>query len=85
MTRCKKCNKELASDHRGKKCDNCKNKALEYAKTIFLYGSLIGGASAALLLSYKKMRPHPLMMKNGTTKLMNRCSTDVTAARTKSR
>lgn len=54
MTRCKKCNKELASDHRGKKCDNCKNKALEYAKTIFLYGSLIGGASATLLLSYTK-------------------------------
>jgi len=54
MTRCKKCNKELASDHRGKKCDNCKNKALEYAKTIFLYGILIGGASATLLFSYTK-------------------------------
>ena len=54
MTRCKKCNKELASDHRGKKCDNCKNKALEYAKTIFLYGGFIGVASATLLLSYRK-------------------------------
>lgn len=54
MTRCKKCNKELASDHRGKKCDNCKNKALEYAKTIFLYGGFIGVTSVALLLSYTK-------------------------------
>ena len=53
MARCKKCNKELASDHRGKKCDNCKNKALEYAKTIF-YGGFIGVASVALLLSYTK-------------------------------
>lgn len=29
MSKCTKCNKELASDHRGKKCDNCKNRIFE--------------------------------------------------------
>ena len=43
MSKCTKCNKELASDHRGKKCDNCKNRIFERVRKI---GVIIGVAAS---------------------------------------
>lgn len=46
MSKCTKCNKELASDHRGKKCDNCKNRIFEGIRKI---GEAIGVAALVVI------------------------------------
>lgn len=46
MSKCTKCNKEFASDHRGKKCDNCKNRIFEGIRKI---GEAIGVAALVVI------------------------------------
>ena len=46
MSKCTKCNKELASDHRGKKCDNCKNRIFERIRKT---GEVIGVAALVVI------------------------------------
>lgn len=46
MSKCTKCNKELASDHRGKKCDNCKNRIFERIRKT---GEVIGMAALVVI------------------------------------
>lgn len=46
MSKCTKCNKELASDHRGKKCDNCKNRIFERIRKT---GEVIGVAALEVI------------------------------------
>lgn len=48
MSKCTKCNKELASDHRGKKCDNCKNRIFERIRKT---GEVIIGAAALVVIA----------------------------------
>lgn len=57
MSKCTKCNKELASDHRGKKCDNCKNRIFERIRQI---GAGIAGiGTAALFAAYIAVASRP--------------------------
>lgn len=48
MSKCTKCNKELASDHRGKKCDNCKNRIFERIRKT---GEVIIGVAALVVIA----------------------------------
>lgn len=48
MSKCTKCNKELASDHRGKKCDNCKNRIFERIRKT---GEVIIGVAALVVMA----------------------------------
>lgn len=48
MSKCTKCNKELASDHRGKKCDNCKNRIFERIRKT---GEVIIGVVALVVIA----------------------------------
>jgi len=48
MRKCKKCGKELPSDHKGKICDNCEGKTNSIIKKT---GTVVAGVLGTILTS----------------------------------